>query len=121
MKGNLTRRGRRSWRFRFEAGTDPITKQRITKAHTLRGTRKEAEEQAAKIVAAYSTGQYVDQDKQTVKEFAGHWLMSWAAGNVSNKTFERYEALIKVQSFRASARSRSSGCARPTCKRSMPA
>ena len=28
--------------------------------------------------------------------FAERWLRDWAAGNVSNKTFERYEALIKV-------------------------
>jgi integrase len=92
MRGNLTRRGKRSWRFRFEVSANP----RITKSHTLRGTRKQAEEAAAKIVAAYATGQYVDQDKQTVAAFAERWLRDWAAGNVSNKTFERYEALIKV-------------------------
>jgi hypothetical protein len=74
VKGNLEWRGRRSWRFRFEISANP----RVTKSHTLRGTRKQAEEQAAKIVTAYSTGQYVDQDSQTVKQFAERWLRDWA-------------------------------------------
>jgi hypothetical protein len=37
MKGNLTRRGKTSWRFRFEVSANP----RVTKSHTLRGTRKQ--------------------------------------------------------------------------------
>jgi integrase len=92
MKGNLTRRGKTSWRFKFEVSASP----RTTKYHTLQGTKKQAQEQAAKIVAAYASGMYVDQDRQTVRDFAEHWLATWAAGNVSNKTFERYAALIKV-------------------------
>ena len=91
-RGNLTRRGKSSWRFKFEVSANP----RITKYHTLHGTKKQAQEQAAKIIAQYATGQYVDQDRQTVAAFAERWLRDWAAGNVSNKTFERYEALIKV-------------------------
>jgi integrase len=92
MRGNLTRRGRTSWRFKFEVSANP----RITKYHTLRGTKKEAQEQAAKIVAAHASGQYVDQDKQTVADFAERWLQDWAVGNVSNKTYSRYEELLRV-------------------------
>jgi hypothetical protein len=93
---SIQRRGKRSWRFRFEAGADPITGKRVTKVHTLKGTRRQAEQQAAKIIAAHASGMYVDQDRQTVKDFAEHWLATWAVGNVSNKTLERYEALLKV-------------------------
>jgi hypothetical protein len=46
-RGNLTRRGQTSWRFKFEAGTDAATGKRITKYHTLHGTKKQAQEQAA--------------------------------------------------------------------------
>jgi integrase len=92
MRGNLERRGKRSWRFRFEVSANP----RMRKTHTLRGTRKEAEEQAAKIISAYSTGQYVDQDRQTVAAFVERWLRDWAAQNISAKTFERYSELLRV-------------------------
>jgi integrase len=91
-RGNITRRGKSSWRFKFEVSANP----RITKYHTLRGTKKQAQEQAAKIIAQYATGQYVDQDTQSLAAFAERWLRDWAASNVSNKTFERYEALIKI-------------------------
>jgi integrase len=91
-RGNLTRRGKSSWRFKFEVSANP----RITKYHTLHGTKKEAQEQAAKIIAQYATGQYVDQDRQTVAAFAERWLRDWAAGNVSNKTYSRYEELLRV-------------------------
>ena len=90
--GNLTRRGESSWRFKFEVSANP----RVTKYHTLRGTKKQAQEQAAKIVAQYATGQYVDQDRQTVAAFIERWLRDWAAGNISNKTYSRYEELLRV-------------------------
>ena len=54
MKGNLTRRGRNSWRLKFEAGADPASGARVTKYQTLRGTRREAQEQAAKIIAEHA-------------------------------------------------------------------
>jgi hypothetical protein len=92
MMGRLVRRGRRSWRLQFDISANP----RVTKYHTLRGTKKEAQEQAAKIVAQYASGQYVDQDKQTVAQFAERWLRDWAAGDVSNKTYSRYEELLRV-------------------------
>jgi integrase len=91
-RGNITRRGKSSWRFKFEVSANP----RITKYHTLHGTKKQAQEQAAKIIAQYATGQYVDQDKQTMAQFVAHWLRDWAAGNISNKTYSRYEELLRV-------------------------
>ena len=39
MKGNLTRRGKNSWRLKFEAGRDPITGKRFTKYVTLKGAK----------------------------------------------------------------------------------
>ena len=96
MKGNLTRRGRNSWRLKFEAGADPASGARVTKYHTLRGTRREAEEQAAKIIAEHAGGLYVDPSKQTFTDFAAHWEANWAAKNVSAKTLERYSELIRI-------------------------
>src|SRR5262249_42644966 len=92
VKGNLTRRGKTSWRFRFEVSANP----RVTKSHTLRGTRKQAEQQAAKIIAEYGSGQYVDPNALTVADFAAKWLSTWAAMNHSNKTYERHEELLRL-------------------------
>ena len=43
MRGNLTRRGKSSWRLKFDLGTDPVTGKRLTQYETVRGTKKEAQ------------------------------------------------------------------------------
>jgi integrase len=94
MKGNLTRRGRQSWRLKFDAGSDPAGR-RITKFVTLRGTRRQAQEEATKILASIATGTHVDASRETVTQFAEQWLRDWADDNVSNKTWTRYAQLLR--------------------------
>lgn len=94
MKGNLTRRGRHSWRLKFDAGSDPAGR-RITKFVTLRGTRRQAQEEAAKILASVAGGTHVDPSSETVAQFAERWLRDWADDNISNKTWTRYAQLLR--------------------------
>jgi len=94
MKGSLTRRGKTSWRLKFDAGRDPAGK-RITKFVTLRGTRAQAQAEAAKIIASTVTGAYVDSSTETVGAFVKRWLRDWADDNVGNKTWTRYEQLLR--------------------------
>jgi integrase len=95
MRGNLTRRGKSSWRLKFDASRDSITGRRITKFVTLRGTRAQAQAEAAKILAGIATGQHVDPSQQTVRDFTERWLRDWADGAVSNKTWTRYAELLR--------------------------
>lgn len=95
MKGSITRRGKNSWRIKFDLGTDPVTGKRQTRFHTFRGTKAQAQIEAAKLIAGAATGQYVDASKETVTQFVERWLRDWAAANVSNKTFTRYEQLLR--------------------------
>jgi integrase len=81
---------------KFDLGADPVSGKRLTRFVTVRGTKRQAQAELTKLLSAADTGQYVDQDKQTVAAFAEHWLATWAASNVSNKTLERYETLIRV-------------------------
>jgi hypothetical protein len=41
MKGNITRRGKNSFRLKFDAGNDANGKRKI-QYHTFRGTKREA-------------------------------------------------------------------------------
>jgi integrase len=93
MRGNITRRGKRSWRIKFDVETSAAG-ERETKYVTVRGTKAQAEAEAAKIISGITTGQYVDASRETVAQFAERWLRDWAAGNVSNKTFDRYGQLL---------------------------
>src|SRR6185295_16973798 len=94
---SITRRGKDSWRIKFEIGRDHVTGKRQTRYQTVRGTKAEAKVEAAKIVAGLSKGQYVEASKETVAQFAERWLRDWAAANTSNKTYTRYEQLLRLQ------------------------
>ena len=67
MQGNITRRGKSSWRIKFdiEAGL----KGRETRYVTVRGTKKKAQIEAAKIIAAASKREYIEASKGTVAQF----------------------------------------------------
>ena len=94
MKGNITRRGKTSWRIKFDVESGP--KGRETRYVTVRGTKKDAQIEAAKIIAATSKGEYVEASKETIAQFIERWLRDWAAGNTSNKTYTRYEQLLRL-------------------------
>ena len=92
MKGSLTRRGERSWRFKYDV---PGNGKRETKYVTLHGTKKQAEAEAAKILAGVATGLHVDPSTETVGAFIERWLTDWADSNVSNKTFASYAGWLR--------------------------
>lgn len=98
MKGNLTRRGKSSWRLKFDTGRDPITGRRTTKFVTLRGTRAQAQAEAAKILAEVFAGTHVEPHETTVGEFVRARADQWeAAGDISARTAQRYRQLIEHQ------------------------
>lgn len=95
MTGHVRRRGARSWELKFDLGTDSLTGRRLTRFHSFKGTKREADIELAKLVAAAATGGYTDPSKATVGEFLDRWERDWAVGNVSPKTIERYREIIK--------------------------
>src|SRR5262249_42493334 len=84
-----------SWRLKFDAGRDAVTGKRVSKFITLHGTRKEAQAQAAKILAGVASGLHVDPSTETVAAFIERWLRDWAELNVGNSTFTRYAGLLR--------------------------
>jgi integrase len=95
MRGHLQRRGKNSWRFKFDAGRDANGK-RITKYQTINSlTKAQAQAQAATLMAAAITGQFVDPSGETVGNFIERWLRDWALQNLSGKSFERYASLLR--------------------------
>jgi hypothetical protein len=85
MRGNLTRRGKSSWRLKYDLGTDAAGN-RQRRYVTLRGTKTQAQAEAAKILASLAGGMHVDPSGETVAAFVERWLKDWADDNVSNKT-----------------------------------
>jgi len=92
MKGHIRRRGERSWELKFDLGTDPLTGRRATRYHSFKGTKREADAELVRLLAAADRGDYVDPAKTTVAEFLDRWE-GWAGTQVSRKTLERYHDL----------------------------
>lgn len=95
MRGNITRRGKSSWRLKFDVGTDPATAKRLTRFVTVRGKRQDAEKELSRLVSAAYDGTLVEPSKVTVAEY----LRAWLAGphGLSPKSAERYLQLIEQQ------------------------
>ncbi|MEQ1954411.1 site-specific integrase [Mesorhizobium sp. CN2-181] len=94
MRGNITRRGKGSWRLKFDLGTDPATGKRLTQYVTVRGTKKEAEAELNKRLNQIDEGTFVEKTATSVEEYARHWLKAIAPSKAAAKTLERYGEIV---------------------------
>jgi integrase len=92
MIGHIRRRGTRSWELKFDLGTDPLTGRRKTAYRSFKGTKREAQIELARLVAAAGDSNYIEPSKMTLAKFIDRWE-AWVATQVSAKTFERYRQL----------------------------
>ena len=94
--GHIRRRGERSWELKFDAGIDAGGKRQI-RYHAFKGTKREAQAELTRLVASSNVGTYVDPDKSNSRRILARWERDWAATNLTGKTVERYQQLIKHQ------------------------
>jgi integrase len=98
MRGNITRRGRHSWRIKFDVERDPPTGKRNIQYVTFRGTRREAQVKLAELITAVGRGAYVEPSKMTVADLVRGRVDQWeAAGDISARTAQRYRQLVEHQ------------------------
>jgi len=97
MRGHIQRRGRNSWRLKFDIGTDPLTGKRKTRFVTVRGTKKDAERELRAVLYRQDKGVAVDPSKITVAQFLDEWLSDVASQRVAPKSLERYRGLVENQ------------------------
>jgi integrase len=98
MRGNITRRGKRSWRLKFDLPRDPARGRRNTQVVTVRGSRRDAETKLTGLLAAVDASRYVQPTKLTVAEHVRARVSAWeAAGDIAAKTAERYRELVENQ------------------------
>ena len=103
MKGNITRRGKTSWRLKFDVGRDSAGARKI-RFVTVRGKRADAEAKLAELVDAFNKGTYVEPSKATVADHVRARVAQWEASRqinpkagISRRTAERYHELIDGQ------------------------
>jgi integrase len=96
MRGNITRRGRNSWRLKLDLDRDAKGKRQIT-YRTIRGTKAQAQAELARLITAHDEGRLVEPSKMTIADYTRSWLETAATLTLSGKTAERYRQLIERQ------------------------
>jgi len=95
MRGNITRRGKTSWRLKIEIGRDANGNRKIH-YETVRGKRADAERKLTDLLKSLDDRTLVDKSNVTVAEFLDRWDRDWAVDNLSPKTVERFRELIRL-------------------------
>src|SRR5262245_5264859 len=90
MRGSISKRGKRSWRLKFDLPRG-VDGKRQTRVVTVRGTKKEAEAELARLLHEVHRHTFVDPDKITV----GQWLHRWQAGlKLTARSAESYAVIV---------------------------
>ena len=103
-RGNITRRGKTSWRLKLDLPSNAPGKRKIH-YETVKGRRQDAERRLTQLLAAADAGTLVEPSKVTVAEYLRAWLgPTPAAGEpvappagLTGKTTERYRELAEGQ------------------------
>jgi integrase len=95
MKGHLKERSPGHWAIILDIKKDGARKR---KWHSFKGTKREAQIECARLIAAMDEGAYVEKNKVTVKHFLKGRLAAWeAAKRITPKSVERYQELVSNQ------------------------
>src|SRR6516162_11158869 len=84
MKGHLRERSPGHWAIVIDV-RNPQTGARKRKWHSFRGTKREAQVECAKLIAAVGKGDYVEPSKTTVADFVRARISQWEASGESQR------------------------------------
>ena len=93
MKGHTRERSSGHWAIVIEM-RDPETGRRKRKWHSFSGTKRQAQDECARLVSELKAGKYVEPSKTTVTQFLDRWLDDIRT-RVTPKTHERYTQICQ--------------------------
>lgn len=91
MKGHIRERSPGRWAIILDVH-DPETGKRRRKWHSFSGTKREAQKECARLIAAMGAGLYVEPAKTLLRQFLDQWLKH-VATQVAPRTLERYREI----------------------------
>jgi integrase len=94
MSGHILRRGKSSWRVKFDLAPD-ASGRRNTRFVTVKGKRQDAQRELTRLLGAAHAGTLAEPSATTVADYLRAWLDG--APELANKTRERYRQLAEQQ------------------------
>jgi integrase len=90
--GGIDQRAPDVWRVRYRVAGKRFTR-------TIKGTRREAQQELRRLLRSADTNEHVTPDKVTLAQWAGRWLAAGAPGRrqkqVGRRSLERYEQVLR--------------------------
>ena len=91
--GSIRQRSTNSYSIRYYGLPDSNGKRTQTE-ETVRGTKKVAERLLRDRLAALDTGDFINNQTATVKQFLDQWLEVYGSTNLAEKTQQGYRQLV---------------------------
>ena len=95
MRGHIIKRYKNSYTIVLNLGVDPTTRKRKQQWVSVKGTKKDAEKRLAELLHQLDTGTFMKPGKTTLAEYLQRWLREYAQPNLSPRTVEGYESIIR--------------------------
>jgi integrase len=97
MKGHIRERSPGHWAIVIDA-RDAATGKRKRKWHSVKGGKRAAQKEAARLIAEIGRGTYIERSRMSVAEFVASRIDQWqAAGEISTRSAERYRSTANCQ------------------------
>ncbi|MFC1911030.1 tyrosine-type recombinase/integrase [Chloroflexota bacterium] len=96
MRGHIVKRSKDSYSIKISLGKDAITGKYKYQWVSVKGTKKEAEKKLSEILHQIDTGLFIKPDKMILGEYLKRWLSEYARPNLSPRSYERYESIVRV-------------------------
>jgi integrase len=105
MRGHVRERGKGNW-YAVLSVRDPATGKRKVQFRSLPNckTKREAQNECARLVTEINSGSYVGTSKATLREWAEHWISIGCPGSkrrkeVGQRSIERYAELLRLHAL----------------------
>jgi len=94
-RGYMVKRYKNSYTIVLNLGKDLVTGKRQQQWISVKGTKKEAEIRLAELLHQLDTGTFIKPGKMKVADYLTQWLKDNCVANLSPRTVEGYESIIR--------------------------
>jgi integrase len=95
VRGHLRKRAEGTWTIVVDAGRDPVTGKRRQLWRTVKGNKRKAQGELARLIASIETGTDLNPATLKVGDYFNQWLEA-ARSRVAPRTHERYGQLLRL-------------------------
>ena len=94
MKGHIRERSPGHWAIVLDLHDRSGRRRR--KWRSFRGTKRAAERECARLITEMADQVYVERERKSLNQFLDDWEADWVPVNVSPRTAERYNELLRL-------------------------